>query len=162
MVQFGGETAVRKIKAIVIIVFTMTCGSIGRGEANDISANYGFGEMDIVKLNWGISNLKTADFDGDGLTDIAVVNDAKARIEILLQKKNVSPTEVPPTVDPNDIDINAINAPSRYERQSVPLSQKIYSMACGDFERRRNGRYRVLRRTQRPLRYAAKPIRGKG
>ncbi len=99
---------------------------------NDISAYYGFGEMEMVKLEWGIRGLKTADFDGDGRGDIAIVNDIKSRIDILIQKAAVEPGEKSVTVDPNETDINQITSPTRFQRQSVAVSQKIYSFVCGD------------------------------
>jgi hypothetical protein len=99
---------------------------------SDISAYYGFGEMELVKLDWGIRGLKTADFDGDGRGDIAIVNDTKSRIDILIQKAAVGPGEKSVTVDPNEIDLNQITPPTRFQRQSVAVSQKIYSFVCGD------------------------------
>jgi hypothetical protein len=88
--------------------------------------------MEIIKLDWGISNLQVADFDGDGRNDIAVANNRKAAIEILLQKDSIGPQDQDVAVDPNDIDINALVGPSRFTRQTVPVSQRIYSMVSGD------------------------------
>jgi hypothetical protein len=99
---------------------------------NDISAYYGFGEMEIIKLDWGIKDLKVADFNGDGRNDIAVVNNIKSKIELLIQKKSIGPAEAEVAVDPNDINVNAITPPTRFERQSIALSEKVYSMVCGD------------------------------
>ena len=35
-------------------------------EPNEPAAYYGFGEIEIVKLDWGIHNLRVVDFNGDG------------------------------------------------------------------------------------------------
>ncbi len=101
-------------------------------DANGVSEYYGFGEMEIIKLDWGINSLQVADFDGDGRNDIAVANNRKAAIEILLQKDSIGPQDEDVAVDPNDIDINALVGPSRFVRQTVPVSQRIYSMVAGD------------------------------
>lgn len=101
-------------------------------DSNGISEYYGFGEMEIIKLDWGISNLQIADFDGDGRNDIAVANNRKAAIEILLQKDSIGPQDEDVAVDPNDVDINALVGPSRFVRQTVSVSQRIYSMVSGD------------------------------
>jgi hypothetical protein len=66
---------------------------VNQPDANGISEYYGFGEMEIIKLDWGINNLQIADFDGDGRNDIAVANNRKAAIEILLQKDSIGPQD---------------------------------------------------------------------
>ena len=139
----------RLINAIIAVVFVSTI--IGSGtpsckettkqqlnvnaeqvDSNDISAYYGFQEMEIIKLDWGIKGLRIVDFNGDSRSDIAVVNNRKAKIELLLQKETVGPSEKEVAVDPNDIDINAITPPTRFARQSVAVSQKVFSFTCGD------------------------------
>ncbi len=107
-------------------------GDVNQPDANGLGEYYGFGEMEIIKLDWGIQGLQIADFDGDGRNDIAVANNRKAAIEILLQKDSISPQDQDVAVDPNDIDINALIGPSRFTRQTVPVSQRIYSMVSGD------------------------------
>jgi len=101
-------------------------------EPNELSAYYGFKEMEIIKLDWGIKCLRIADFNGDGRNDIAIVNDIKAKIELLLQKEEIGPEEEAVAVDPNDVDINIISPPTRFERQDVAVSQRIHSFVCGD------------------------------
>ncbi len=101
-------------------------------EPDDISDFYGFGEIEIVKLDWGIQNLLIADFDGDGRNDIAVANNIKAGIEILIQKEQIGLEDTEVAVDAKDQDINELIGPSRFHRQTVPVSQRIYSMVCGD------------------------------
>jgi hypothetical protein len=130
-----------RLLAGVLILFGICLNSFGsmndeKVDFNDISTDlaafYGFKEIEIVKLDWGIKDLRVADFNGDGRDDIAVANNRKARIDILLQKKDVGPDEAEVAVDPNDLDINVISIPSRFEKLNVPVSQKIYSFVCGD------------------------------
>lgn len=101
-------------------------------EPNDLSAYYGFGEMEIIKLDWGISGLLAADFTGDGRKDIAIVNNSKAKIELLIQKEKVGPAERPVAVADEDEDINQISVPTRFERQAAAVSQRIHSLVSGD------------------------------
>jgi len=133
------------VAAAILCTGTSLCSSMGRprraadlvvaeqhSEANDIGDYYGFGQMELVKLDWGIQNLVVTDFDKDGRNDIAIVNNSKARIELLIQKEHFGPGEPETTVDQNDVDINIVIPPTRFDNQNITVSQKIYAMACGD------------------------------
>ena len=120
-------------------IFTVVCVSLFASGINaqetgpdDLSAYYGFKEIEIIKLDWGIKDLQIADFNGDGRNDIAIANNRKARIELLLQKETIGPDETEVAVDPTDVDVNAIVAPTRFNRESIAVSQKLYSLRCGD------------------------------
>ncbi len=128
-------SAVRLNKIIIVILLSVILPAYPNEQSisyDELSEYYGFGEMEIIKLDWGVSNLRIADFNGDGRNDIVVTNNRKARIELLLQKESIGPGEEPATVDPNDIDINTITPPTRFEKHNIPISQKIQSMVCGD------------------------------
>ncbi|MCX5638591.1 MAG: VCBS repeat-containing protein, partial [Planctomycetota bacterium] len=128
----------RMIKpAIAVILMSVISANVKAQQTDfnpDLSEYYGFGEMEIIKLDWGIKDLKVADFNGDGRNDIAVVNNIKSRIELLLQKESVGPAETEVAVDPNDVNVNVITPPTRFERQGIALSQKVYSLVCGDLD----------------------------
>ncbi|MEE9370301.1 MAG: VCBS repeat-containing protein, partial [Sedimentisphaerales bacterium] len=125
----------RVIKTAIVIIFVSSFFSnvsAGQADFNDISAYYGFEEMEIIKLDWGIKDLRVADFNGDGRNDIAVVNNRKAKIELLVQKEAIGPGETEVTVDPGDRDVNIITPPTRFEKQSIAVPQKVHSLVCGD------------------------------
>ena len=128
----------RPIKMVIAVVLISVIFANVKAQQTDfnpdLSGYYGFGEMEIIKLDWGIKDLKVADFNGDGRNDIAVVNNIKSRIELLLQKESVGPAETEVAVDPNDVNVNVITPPTRFERQGIPLSQKVYCLACGDLD----------------------------
>ena len=99
---------------------------------NSISDYYGFGEIEIIKLDWGIENLLISDFNNDGLKDIAVANNRRSRIEFLMQRQTPQTDAGSVAVDPADIDINELAGTSRFEKQDLPVTQRIFSMVCGD------------------------------
>jgi len=122
-------------KVIFAIVFTgiITAGvKAQQADPNDLSQYYGFREIEIIKSDWGIKDLRVADFNGDGRKDIAIVNNRKARIELLLQKQAIGPGENDIAIDPNDIDINTITPPTRFEQQNIAVSQRLHNLVCGD------------------------------
>ncbi|MCK4753152.1 MAG: VCBS repeat-containing protein, partial [Planctomycetes bacterium] len=124
----------RSIKTIIITLFVsiILTNTITQANPDDISQYYGFGEMEIIKLDWGIKGLIIADFDGDKRNDIAIANNIKAKIQLLIQKESIGPGETDVIVNADDIDVNLINPPTRFEKQSMAVSQKIFSLVSGD------------------------------
>ncbi|MHC4635243.1 MAG: FG-GAP repeat domain-containing protein, partial [Planctomycetota bacterium] len=122
------------VKAIIVVLFTgaILCGAFAESKKNKLSEYYGFGEIEIIKSDWGIKNLNIADFNRDGRNDIVWANNRRAKIEVFLQKKEVGPGEQEVSVDPDDIDINTITPPTRFKADSVSVSEKISSLVCGD------------------------------
>ncbi len=115
-----------------VILITLVCGNtVAESEAREnIQSYYGFSEIEIIKLGWDISNLCLADFNGDGLTDIAVVNNRKSKIEFLIQKRDPNRAE-PVDIQPDD-DINEIIYSGRFSRQELLLSAKAANLVFGD------------------------------
>ena len=145
----------RLLKMIVMVVFisalfgsgTPSCQEVSKREAleglgqadpnvdpNDLTAYYGFTEMEVIKLDWQIKDLQIADLTGNGRNDIAIVNNRKAKIELLIQKEKMGPAETPVAVAADDVDINQIAPPTRFQRQAVAVSQRIHSLVCGDLD----------------------------
>jgi hypothetical protein len=119
---------------IVILLISIITPNLSSQEPSidDISAYYGFKEIEIIKLDWGIKDLTVADFNGDGRNDVAVVNNTKAKIELLIQKETIGPDDTDVAVDINDIDVNTITPPTRFDKQSIAVSEKVYSLVSGD------------------------------
>lgn len=51
----------------------------------DLSDYYGFGDMEILKLDWQLGTPLAGDLNGDSLNGLVVCKNRKARIELLLQ-----------------------------------------------------------------------------
>ena len=122
-------------KVVIVAVFIGVVFGAADAEQVQVSAlseYYGFEEIEIIKLDWGIKDLRVVDFNGDGRNDIVIVNNGKAKIELLIQREAVGPGETEVAVDPNDIDVNTITPPTRFEKQGIAVSEKVYSLVCGD------------------------------
>jgi hypothetical protein len=100
---------------------------------------FGFSGMEMYKLDWDTGNLRLADVNGDGLTDIVVVNNARARIECLLQrpKPGPAPAGKPPDLsaaapakaeaEPNEIPNDA-----NFESRPYLTEKHVFSLELGD------------------------------
>ncbi len=56
-------------------------------------ADIGFGEPEVIKLDWSTRSLQVHDLDGDGLKDLAVINNDTAQIELLYQRASGAESE---------------------------------------------------------------------
>ena len=88
---------------------------------------FGFSGVEFHKLDWDTHNLRIADINGDGRNDVVVANNAKARIECLIQR--VNPTEPPP---PEMTEPNEIPNDPRFESRPFLAEKKIFSLELGD------------------------------
>ncbi|MBL9133659.1 MAG: VCBS repeat-containing protein [Verrucomicrobiaceae bacterium] len=91
-----------------------------------------FDGPEVVKLDWATGSPRAADFNGDGLTDIAIINSDRARIEILLQRKDgVKPGE--PEKTSREDRWNPILEVSRFEKEPLVIGHAAFAMAVGDW-----------------------------
>jgi hypothetical protein len=91
--------------------------------------------MEILKLDWGIGLPQVADINQDGLNDLVLINNRKARVDILLQKSDYAgPDDF--IADPDDEeDINDIYGKEknwRFKRASYSLDFKVTSLIVTD------------------------------
>jgi len=104
------------------------------GEGSSLKRYYGFGEMEILKLQWGLGVPIVSDINGDGRNDLVVVNNRKARIEILLQKKDFDPTRsvAVPILDDDVNDVFGREATWRFVRRRFELDVAATSAVVAD------------------------------
>jgi len=101
-------------------------------DETDLAAYYGFKEIEIIKLNKGAQSLQVCDFNGDGLADIAVADNSKARIQLLIQSEELAAREDTVIVNSQDVDINQITPMSRFRKEVVPVTESINDFAAAD------------------------------
>ncbi len=96
---------------------------------------YGFGSMEILKLDWGLGRPVVVDVNGDQRNDIVVVNNRKARIDILLQKAHFDPNTIYfPEPDAEDInDVFGKETNWRFQRESYSLDYAATSLLVLDY-----------------------------
>jgi hypothetical protein len=91
-----------------------------------------FDGPEVVKLDWNTSSPRSGDFNGDGLQDLVVLNQDRARIEFLLQRKAGAQPGEPERTSRGDR-WNPILEISRLEKQPLIIGQSAWSLAVGDW-----------------------------
>lgn len=92
---------------------------------------FGFGPIDILKVDEGIQSLTVRDFNGDGLNDIAVLNNRQNRIELFLRR--VEPKSAPASARLDAADINRLAANPNFASSPILLTARPANLAAGDF-----------------------------
>lgn len=76
--------------------------------------DFGFSDYEIYRFQDGIRDLVAGDFDGDGDFDLALVNDARSRVEVLVRSQEGEPDDPGPDWDLEEE--NAVRFDGRYRR----------------------------------------------
>lgn len=87
---------------------------------------------EVVKLDWNTRCPRTADFNGDNLPDLAVLNLDRSRIDFLLQRKDGPKAGNSGSSSRRDI-WNPLLELSRFERQPLVTGESMYALAVGDW-----------------------------
>ena len=103
----------------------------GAEERPPLAEYFGFDGLDILPLGGKAGPALIADFDGDNLLDLVVVNNRSSRIELFRQKPGASPDD--PVVPPSRV--NEFPDHWRFERSWVPVGHEIGAIVAGDFDR---------------------------
>jgi len=121
------------VRSIGLCALGLWSWSLALGQT-PLSEYYGFGPMEVLKLDWDLGLPVASDLNGDGLTDVAVTNNRKARIDLLLQRAGYEPNQaVAEPVDQENInDVFGREKNWRFKRVSYPLTVQASSMVVAD------------------------------
>lgn len=96
---------------------------------NRLAGHYGFGPLEVVKLEDRSKFLLSADVNHDGLTDLLAVDNSHNRIDLLVQL-------AVPTTDPTlSREINRVRQSSLFQHVKLPVDHEVLSLATGDFDK---------------------------
>jgi len=94
-----------------------------------LSDYFGFGPMEIYKLDDGIGRPVAVDLNADGLNDLVVVNNRRSKIELLIQRKpGEAVTESTEIAD----NVNELPDATRFRRDSISSVWRIANIDVGD------------------------------
>lgn len=116
------------LAAVVMAAILATFGRAFANEPLDLSGHFGFLPVEIFKLQDRSANIVAGDFNGDGLSDLVLVDNSNNRLDLLAQRKQ--PEAGPARLVPK---INAIDNDWRFEHRKLPVDKAVASLAGGDF-----------------------------
>ena len=95
----------------------------------DAPIPFGFTGPESFPIEHSIGQLRCADIDGDGLNDLIVVNNARAKIAILYNQTGKTNAVLPPKSSKN---INELPPDSRFRIDSIASEKRISSLVIAD------------------------------
>ena len=98
--------------------------------ADETRAAFGFTGPEIFPIEERIANLRAADVDGDGLTDLVVANNDRSKITFLYNRTGQKAEERPA----NDLfaEINELPPDARFRIDSIASEKRIYALSVVD------------------------------
>jgi hypothetical protein len=95
---------------------------------SELAQYYGFTGVEITKLHERAEHLKSGDFNGDGLTDVAVMDNFTSSIRLLLQRPPGTGSEKAGSK------VNELSSDKRFEDRRITMDRAIAELETGDFD----------------------------
>ena len=114
-----------------LVLFGVLLGSTSAVRADEprLAECFGFLPLELYKLDTRITGLVLKDLDGDKTNDIAIVNNGRSRIDLLLSTKK----EAGADASAEKTEINEVPNDRRMRLVSLPVNKEVVSLQAGDF-----------------------------
>ncbi|HEY2253575.1 MAG TPA: VCBS repeat-containing protein, partial [Planctomycetaceae bacterium] len=96
---------------------------------DNLAAYYGFGRLELYKLNQRTGNMLASDLNNDGKTDLILIDNSNSRLDVLQQRTK---PEVP-SKPAGPAKVNAVESDKRLEHKKVAVERELASLVVGDF-----------------------------
>ncbi|MEZ6143936.1 MAG: VCBS repeat-containing protein [Planctomycetaceae bacterium] len=121
---------VNVLTAVAVVAISLSHVTIADdAEEIDLSVYYGFKDLEIFKLEQRSHSMLPGDFNQDGLTDLALVDNSHSRIDLLIQRQAQTDKDEPAA----DADVNQIEDHWRFKHEKIPVDREVSALTVGDF-----------------------------
>src|SRR6185436_4732698 len=120
------------VEPLLLRAIVQAAALAGAGDGTPRPEDYGFSGLINSRLNDGVFLLQAADVDSDGDVDLVVINNAKARVDFLLQRKPGEPIGDDAATRTSGRSVNEQVDEVNFRRDSFPTEQKVSSLALAD------------------------------
>jgi hypothetical protein len=114
-------------RLLTLAVFSLGLAT-ARADDPPLAEYYGFRPLEIYKLGERISGLHVADLDGDKTADIAIANNARSRIDLLLS------TPGPSDDSERGSGANQVGSSKRMRLKTIPVNKEVVSLVAADLD----------------------------
>lgn len=102
--------------------------------ASELAQYYGFGRLELYKLQQRSGNMLAADLNNDGRTDLILIDNSNSRLDVLEQReKPEAPAAGKAASGKTAGKVNAVENDKRFVHKKIPVDREVASMAVGDF-----------------------------
>lgn len=117
--------------AIALLVqFAALSPTASADEPEDSLAQfYGFGKLELYKLQQRSQNLLAADLNNDGRTDLVLIDNSNSRLDLLQQRARPEA----PAKSRASAKVNAIENDQRFDHKKMPVDREVAALSVGDF-----------------------------
>jgi FG-GAP-like repeat len=115
---------------LVICLLIFALDLAGPARAKDGTTSFGFTGPEIFPIDVGIGNLRAADLDGDGLTDLVIVNNLRSKITFLYNQ--TGRTNQVSSAGAVKRELNELPPDARFRIDSIASEKRIESLAVTD------------------------------
>jgi hypothetical protein len=98
--------------------------------ASESAPKYGFTGPEVFPIDNQITQLRAADFDGDGWQDLVVVNNSRSRINLLINQ--AGRTNQSPKMGAVKREVNELPADARFRIDSISSEKRISALVVAD------------------------------
>ncbi len=118
------------LSGIFVIVVIGAAAPGGFAQDSNLAGYFGFDGLEIIKIGERAGPLTAADMDGDGLTDLVVVNNQDSRIELHHQRAGASPDDVVEA----PARVNEFPEHWRFRRELLSVTHRVSAVVAHDFD----------------------------
>jgi hypothetical protein len=113
-----------------ILLIALVWGTAPGLRAEMVTNLFGFTGKEIYPIDDQISLLHAADLDGDGLTDLIVVNNLRAKINLLYNQ--TGKTNLAAANPARKLELNELPPDARFRIDSIPTDERIAALSVVD------------------------------
>ena len=115
---------------VCLVGLGVDCGRASESETNS-NTNFGFSGPETYPIDNFVSGLRAADLDGDGLTDLIVINNSRSKITLLYNQTGKT-NRPPPTGRSVKREMNELPPDARFRIESIASEKRIAALVVVD------------------------------